>query len=133
MYTIKKETKYRLFNLLVSADFDVKRIVIADHEIDDDCLTILVEDKNNLQDTLDTCIEIKISLEELAAFIVKEKHNSYRGISLNKKGHAYQDDIKINDPIPFYNEDATSVQQQWIREEIIQEIISELLASVTHG
>lgn len=133
MYTIKKETKDELFSLVTSADFDLKRIVIADYEIDDHCLTLYLEDKNDFKETFDQCVQLNISIEEFGAFIKRNEYNSYAGTNVHSKGFIYPTRIEINQPIKFYREDATSQHQEWMREELVEEILKEILASVTHG
>ncbi len=135
MYTINPKTRQQLFALLTSVDFDLKRISIADDDLTDASITLLLEDKDNPKTQLDECVELIIGIHEFAAFIAKEKHNYYSRDSFTKDGtgHAFKEEVMINEPIPFYTGDATEVGRQWIREELVEEILSEVLSSVTHG
>lgn len=133
MYTINPKIKEEIFDLLVSTDFDVKRIVIADQELTDAALVLRIEDKENPKGRLDECIELPIAINELIAFISKNNHNTYEWFSKSRGGRMFKDRVMINEPLAFYIQDASVVHQGWIREEILEELLKELLAAVTHG
>jgi len=133
MYTIDQKTKEALFNLLTSVDFDLKRIVIAEHEIDANVITLLLEDSQNIAPSFAECLHLEISLEEFAKLISKKGHNSYEGTKKTESGRYYKGRVEIAEPIKFYTNDATPFHQKCIREELLEEVLNELIASIVHG
>lgn len=104
MYTFDQKIQHALFSLVASTDFDLSRIVIAENEIEGDCLNLYIEDKFNPKEDLSDCILLEIprlTVEELC------------------KGDTYYI--------------GTDYQRKCIREEILDTILKELIASVTHG
>lgn len=133
MYTIEQKTKDALFNLLTSVDFDLNRIVIADHELYVENITLLLEDSANIAESFDKCLKLEVSLKDFANLIERKGHNSY--FTFKNEGNRLSQPIKveINEPIKFYTNDATKVHQQAIREELLEEVLQELIASIVHG
>lgn len=133
MYTIEQKTKDALFNLLTSVDFDLKRIVIADHEFYVDNITMLLEDSANIAESFDKCVKLEVSLKEFATMIQRKGHNSYYTFQTQESGLSKKIDVEISEPIKYYINDASRYHKQVIREELLEEVLNELIASIVHG
>ena len=124
---ISQKLKDALWWMIIEVDYDYSRITIADHEIDDSKLTLFLEDKHDFKNSLDECLKLEISIKEFAKVIRIENLNSYEGTKIHpKKNFIYKTRIEISEPIRWYNEDATSVEQQWAREAVLKTIITQL-------
>jgi hypothetical protein len=44
-----------------------------------------------------------------------------------KKGFVYKTRIEINEPIKWYREDASAVEQQWAREAALKNVLTQLV------
>ena len=120
--------KNELWWLIISVDFDYSRITIADHEINGEVLTLWLEDKQNFRNSLDECLQIDIYLKQFTRFIKAENLNSYEGTKVHPdKNFTYKTRIAINEPIRWYQEDASAIEQLWAREGLLKSILTQLV------
>lgn len=127
---LTQKTKDQIWWMLISVEYDYSRITIADHEILNNSLVLWLEDKNDFKNTLEECLQLNISLKYFAKVIQAEKLNSYEGTKIHpKKNFIYKTQIEINEPIKWYQEDASLVEQQWAREAIVKKILEQLVES----
>jgi hypothetical protein len=128
MIKINQKLKNKLWWLVISVDYDYSRITIAEHEIDDDMLTLWLEDKQDFKNSLDECLQLEISLKQFAKIIKAENLNSYEGTKMHPvKNFMYKARIEINAPIPWYQDDATLTEQQWAREALLKAVLTQLI------
>jgi hypothetical protein len=124
---LPQKIKDDLWWLIISVDYDLSRIVIADHETTDALLTLWLEDKYDFKGSLNECLQLDIPLKEFAKAIVNDNLNSYEGAKLNVRGNFVKKTrIEINKPIKWYREDASITEQQWARESILKTILQSL-------
>jgi hypothetical protein len=134
MIKLNQKTKDQLWWLVISVDYDYSRISIAEHEINGDTLTLWLEDKHDFKNSLDECLQLDISLKNFAKIIRTENLNSYEGTKLHPKGNfAYKARIEISEPVKWYREDASLIEQQWAREAILKNILTQLIESEVHN
>lgn len=127
---LNPKTKDPLWWLLISVDYDYSRITIADHDITGENLTLWLEDKEDFKNTLDECLQLDVPLKEFAKVIRNENLNSYEGTKMHpKKGFLYKTRIEINEPILWYQHDASLTEQQWSREAVVKTILTNLVES----
>ena len=127
MIKLSAKTKNELWWMIISIDYDYSRITIADHEINDSILTLWLEDKHDFKNSLDECLKLEISLKQFRKIIRAENLNSYEGTKMHpEKNFIYKTRIEINEPIRWYQEDASPVEQQWAREAVVKAIITQL-------
>lgn len=128
MIKIPHKLKNELWWLIISVDFDYSRINIAEHEINEDILTLWLEDKHDFKNTLDECLQVNIALRQFAKLIKAENLNSYEGTKIHpEKKFAYQARIEINHPIKWYQEDASLTEQRWAREALLKQLLTQLV------
>lgn len=127
MITLNKETQTKLSWLLLSVFYDYDRIIIAEHEINDQELTLFLEDKQDFKSDLSECLEVKISCDEFASFIEKGNHNKYAGISYSKNGRAFDGLIVVDEPLKWYHNDATTFQRKTVLEDLVEQIIKQVV------
>lgn len=114
--------------MIISVDYDNSRITIADHELNDSGLTLWLEDKHDFKNSLEECLKVDVRLKDFASIIKEERLNSYEGQKMHpKKGFVYKAQIEINEPIKWYREDASLVEQQWAREAVVAKILKHLV------
>jgi hypothetical protein len=129
---IKLSQKFRdeLWWLVISVDYDYSRISIADHEISGGIITLWLEDKQDFKNSLDECLQLDITLKNFSKMIRAEGLNSYEGTKMHpKKGFVYKTRIEINEPIRWYREDASVIEQQWAREAALKSVLTQLVES----
>ncbi len=125
---LSSKQKSQLWWLIISCDHDYDRIIIAEHELDDENLTLWLEDKNDFKNSLDECVEVTIPVKDLAKFIKTENFNSYEGEAINgRTGKLCQVRIEINEPITWYNSDASLTEQQLVRVGIVKKLLTILV------
>ena len=130
MIKLNQKLKDELWWLVISVDYDYSRITIADHEISSDTLTLWLEDKHDFKNSLDECLELQISLKNFAKMIKADNLNSYEGSKMHPKGnYVYKTRIEISEAIKWYREDASPVEQQWAREAILKNVLTQLVES----
>jgi len=128
MIKLNQKLKDELWWLVISVDYDYSRISIAEHEINGDILTIWLEDKQDFKNSLDECLQLDLTLKNFAKIIRAENLNSYEGTKLHPKGNfAYRTRIEISEPIKWYREDASVAEQQWAREAVLKNILTQLV------
>jgi hypothetical protein len=126
--TLDKKTIENLWWLIISVDYDYSRISIADHNITDDGITIWLEDKNDFKNTIDECLELFITRKNFSNIIKADNLNSYEGTKMHPtKNFVYKARIEINEPIKWYNEDASNIEQQWAREAILKNVLIQIV------
>lgn len=113
MIKLSKTTIDELWWLIISIDYDYSRITIADFEMDDQHLTLWLEDKEDFKNTLNECLEIKITLKQFARVIKADKNSSYESAKMS--------------PMKWYRDEATETEQQWAREEMLKALMTELV------
>jgi hypothetical protein len=128
MIKLTQKLKDELWWLVISVDYNYSRISIADHEINGDTLTLWLEDKQDFKNSLDECLQLDISLKQFARIIRAENLNSYEGTKMHpKKNYVYKTRIEVNEPIKWYREDASAVEQQWAREAALKNVLTQLV------
>ena len=128
MIKIAQKLKDKLWWMIISVDYDYSRISIADHEMNDGILTLWLEDKQDFKNSLEECLQLDIPAKQFAKVIRNEKLNSYEGTKIHpKKGFIYQTQIEINEPVRWYREDASLIEQQWAREAVVKTILTQLV------
>jgi len=134
MIKLTQKTTDKLWWLIISVDYDYSRITIADHDLTEDTLTLWLEDKHDFKNSLEECLQLDISLKNFAKIIRTENLNSYEGTKLHPKGNfAYKARIEISEPIKWYREDASLVEQQWAREATLKNILTQLVDSEVYN
>ncbi len=114
--------------MIISVDYDYSRITIADHELNEDMLTLWLEDKHDFKNSLEECLQVDIAVKQFAKVIRAENLNSYEGTKMHpKKNFIYKARIEINEPVRWYQEDASIVEQQWAREAIVKLLLTQLV------
>ena len=128
MITIPKKLKDKLWWLIISVDYDYSRITIADNDLCDDTLTLWLEDKHDFKNSLDDCLQVDVSAKQFAKVIKAENMNSYEGTKMHPtKNFMYKARIEINDPITWYVDDASLIEQQWAREAVLKLLLTQLV------
>ncbi|MEO6151007.1 MAG: hypothetical protein ABIN95_11425 [Mucilaginibacter sp.] len=134
MIKLSQKFKDELWWLIISVDYDYSRIAIADHDLTDDLLTLWLEDKHDFKNTLDECLQLDLPLRHLAKIIKSEGLNSYEGTNIHpKKGFVYKARIEINEPITWYRDDATGMEQTWAREAILKAVLTQMVETERVG
>lgn len=128
MIKLSQKLKDQLWWLIITVDYDYSRIAVADHEINGETLTLWLEDKQDFKNSLDDCLQLDLPLKQFAKMIRNENFNSYEGTTLHpKKNFAYKARIEINEPIKWYQDDASPNEQQWAREAMLKTILTQLV------
>jgi len=128
MIKIAQKLKDQLWWLIISVDYDYSRIAIADHDLNDDMLTLWLEDKQDYKNSLDECLQVDIKAREFAKIIKTEGLNSYEGSKVHPiKNFVYQARIEINAPLKWYQNDAAIIEQQWAREAVLKTMLIQLV------
>jgi hypothetical protein len=128
MIKIAQKLKDKLWWMIISVDYDYSRISVADHEMNDGVLTLWLEDKQDFKNSLEECLQLDIPAKQFAKVIRNEKLNSYEGTKIHpKKGFIYKTQIEINEPVRWYREDASLVEQQWASEAVVKTILTQLV------
>jgi hypothetical protein len=128
MIKISQKLKDKLWWLVISVDYDYSRITIADHEFNDDTLTLWLEDKHDFKSSLDECLQMDMPAKQFAKLIRNENLNSYEGSKMHPtKNYVYKTCIEINEPITWYLDDATLTEQQWAREAVLKRLLTQLI------
>lgn len=134
MIIITKQLKDQLWWLVISVDYDYSRIIIAEHELNDDVLTLWLEDKHDFKNSLDDCLQLEISEKQFSKIIKAENFNSYEGRKIHPtKNFVYKTRVNINEPITWYLENATAVEQQWAREAVLKQLLTKLIENEARG
>lgn len=132
MIKISQKLKDQLWWLVISVDYDYSRITIADHDLNEDSLTLWLEDKHDFKNSLDECLQVDISARQFAKLIKNENLNSYEGSKMHPtKNFVYKTRIEINEPIAWYLDDASFTEQQWAREAVVRLLLTQLIETET--
>jgi hypothetical protein len=132
MIKISQKLKDQLWWLVISVDYDYSRITIADHDLNEDSLTLWLEDKHDFKNSLDECLQVDISARQFAKLIKSENLNSYEGSKMHPtKNFVYKTRIEINEPIGWYMDDASFTEQQWAREAVVKLLLTQLIETET--
>ncbi len=114
--------------MIISVDYDYSLISIADHELNDGNLTLWLEDKQDYKNSLEECLQLDIPAKQFAKVIRNENLNSYEGTKMHPtKQFLYKTRIEINEPVRWYREDASVLEQQWTREAVVKNILTQLV------
>ncbi len=114
--------------MIISVDYDYSRISVADHELNGETLTLWLEDKHDFKNSLEECLQVDLKTKQFATVIRAEGLNSYEGTKMHpKKNFIYKTRIEINEPIRWYQEDASLTEQQWAREAVVKTILTQLV------
>jgi hypothetical protein len=128
MIKITQKLKNHLWWLIITVDYDYSRITVAEHEINGETLTLWLEDKHDFKNSLEECLQVDLPLKQFAKVIKAENLNSYEGTKIHpKKGFVYQARIEINEPIKWYQEDASLRDQQHAREAMLRTLLTQLV------
>lgn len=134
MIKLTKKLKDALWWLVISVDYDYSRITIADHDLNDDALTLWLEDKHDFKNTLDECLQLEIPKKQFAKLIKDEGFNSYEGSQVHPtRNYVYKTRIEINQPIAWYLNDATLTEQQWVRDAVLKKLLTQLVEGEAPG
>jgi hypothetical protein len=63
------KTKRQLWWMIISVDYDYSRIIVADHELNEDILTLWLEDKHDFKNSLEECLQVDIAVKQFAKVI----------------------------------------------------------------
>lgn len=121
-----QQTTSGLLMLLLSANFEKRRIVIAEHELSDNFLTLYLEDRQDFKENLEDTLMYKLPVSTFAEIIKSENLNSYPGVKYTESGRGYDAQIEINAPIKWYEQDANPYQQKIAREAALAHILKSL-------
>jgi hypothetical protein len=128
MIKISQKLKDELWWMIISVDYDYSRITIADHEINEGILTLWLEDKQDFKNSLEECLQLDITAKQFAKVIRNENLNSYEGTKMHpSKKFLYKARIEVNEPVRWYQEDATIIEQQWAREAVVKILLTQLV------
>jgi hypothetical protein len=134
MIKISQKLKDQLWWLVISVDYDYSRITIADHDLNDDTLILWLEDKQDFKNSLDECLQLNVSAKQFAKLIKAENFNSYEGSKMHPtKNFVYKTRVEVNEPIAWYLDDATVIEQQWAREAILKLLLTQLVETEARG
>ena len=134
MIKIAQKLKDQLWWLIISVDYDYSRIAIADHDLNDETLTLWLEDKHDFKNSLDECLQVDIKAREFAKIIKGENLNSYEGSKMHPtKNFVYKVRIEINAPLKWYQDDAAIIEQQWAREAVLKTMLTQLVETEAAG
>jgi hypothetical protein len=134
MIKINQKLKDKLWWLVISVDYDYSRITVADHDFNDETLTLWLEDKHDFKNSLDECLQLDISAKQFAKLIKAENLNSYEGSKMHPtKNFVYKTRIEVNEPITWYLDDATLTEQQWAREIVLKQVLTQLVETEARG
>lgn len=134
MIKINQKLKDKLWWLVISVDYDYSRITIADHDFNDETLTLWLEDKHDFKNSLDECLLVEIPEKQFAKLIRGENLNSYEGSKMHPtKNFVYKTRIEISEPITWYLDDATLTEQQWAREAVLKQLLTQLIETEARG
>lgn len=134
MIKLSKKLKDQLWWLIISVDYDYSRITIADHDLNEETLTLWLEDKHDFKNTLDECLQLDIPTKQFAKLIKSENMNSYEGSKMHPtKNYIYKSRIEINNPVSWYLSDATLTEQQWAREALLKKLLTHLVETEAAG
>lgn len=126
--TLNKKAIEQLWWLIISIDYDYSRLTIADHDLNNENITLWVEDKNDFKNSIDECLQLEVTLRNFAGIIKGESLNSYEGTKVHPtKKFVYKAKIEINEPIKWYQQDATVIEQQWSREALLKRILIQVV------
>jgi hypothetical protein len=128
MTTLSKEVTEQILWLIISVNYDYSRIVIAEHEFNDQALTLYLEDKQDFKNTVDECLNITVPIAEFEAFIEKGNYNKYEGRKQSESGRPYNGLITVSEPFEWYCNDATQYQQRTVREALVEAILKQVSA-----
>jgi hypothetical protein len=132
MIKLPQKLKDKLWWLIISVDYDYSRITIAENELDDDILTLWLEDKQDFKNSLDECLKLEIPAKQFAKIIKAENLNSYEGAKMHPtKNFVYKARIEINNPIGWYKDDASLIERQWAREAVLKLLLTQLVETET--
>ncbi len=128
MIKITQKLKDKLWWMIISVDYDYSRISVADHELNGDILTLWLEDKQDFKNSLEECVQVDITTKQFAKIIRAENLNSYEGTKMHpRKNFIYKARIEINEPLRWYQEDASLTEQQWAREAVVKLLLTQLV------
>ena len=134
MIKINQKLKDKLWWLIISVDYDYSRITVADHDFNDDTLTLWLEDKHDFKNSLDECLQVIIPAKQFARLIRTENLNSYEGNKMHPtKNFVYKTRIEISEPVTWYLDDATLTEQQWAREAVLKQLLTQLVETEAMG
>jgi hypothetical protein len=134
MIKIPQKLIDQLWWLVISVDYDYSRITIADHDLNEDTLTLWLEDKHDFKNSLDECLQLDISAKQFAKLIKDENLNSYLGNKMHPtKNFVYRTRIEINEPVTWYLDDATLPEQQWARDTVLKKLLTQLVETEARG
>jgi hypothetical protein len=134
MININQKLKDKIWWLIISVDYDYSRICVADHDFNGDVLTLWLEDKQDFKNTLDECLQLDIPAKQFAKIIKAENLNSYEGSKMHPtKNYVYKTRIEVNEPIAWYQDDATHTEQQWAREALLKQVLTQLVETEARG
>ncbi|MDF2435070.1 MAG: hypothetical protein JWP44_4701 [Mucilaginibacter sp.] len=128
MINISQKLKNEIWWMIISVDYDYSRITIADHEINEGMLTLWLEDKQDFKNSLEECLQLDIPAKQFAKVIRSENLNSYEGTKMHPtKQFLYKSRIEVNEPVRWYQEDASVIEQQWAREAVVKMLLTQLV------
>lgn len=117
---LPQKVKNELWGLILSIDpsgkISPELISISEHEITGESLVLWLE--STYSPSIEDCVIIEVPLKQFGQIILEEDLNQYGS----------------DDPILWYDEEATRVQRKWAREAVLKTILKGLVESeVSHG
>ncbi len=118
--------------MIISVDYEYSRISVADHELNGDTLTLWLEDKHDFKNSLEECLQLDLTAKQFAKIIRAENLNSYEGSKMHpEKNFTYKARVEINEPIRWYQQDASLTEQQWARDAVVRTVLTQLVETET--
>ncbi|MES2807047.1 MAG: hypothetical protein V4619_00380 [Bacteroidota bacterium] len=132
MIKLTQKLKDKLWWMIISVDYEYSRISVADHELNGDTLTLWLEDKHDFKNSLEECLQLDLTAKQFAKIIRAENLNSYEGSKMHpEKNFTYKARVEINEPIRWYQQDASLTEQQWARDAVVRTVLTQLVETET--
>jgi hypothetical protein len=125
--SLNDKQKDQLWWLIITVDYTYERISIAEHELNEKGFTIWLEDKHDFKNSIEECLEITISRSQFAKFIKSENFNSYERDELTKNNTVKKVRTEVAEPITWYDEHASPVDQSLVRDALLQSMLTTLI------
>lgn len=129
MITLTQKTAEQILLFFMSTDYTHSRVTIAEYDLNEQNLTLYIEDKQDFKSQLDQCLIIEVPVTELAYFIDKGNYNKYEGRKASRSGRVFDGLVKIDEPLNWLNNDATKFQITTVNEDLVKAIFEQVIAA----
>jgi hypothetical protein len=119
----------KLLSLFCSVNFDKTRIVIAEHELSENFLTLYLEDKEDFKADLADTVMYKLPISTFATIISNNELNSYPETLFTERGNAYEGRIEIASPTEWYENDASTYEKKYTLDMVKTHLLKSLLTA----